>query len=236
MIEVKDLCKRYGKVQALRGIGARMGPGQITVVAGPNGSGKTTLIKSILGLVKPDSGSICLNGSILNGHHEYRSQIGYMPQVGNFPDNLKVSEVLELVASVRSGTQEKDVHLIDSLCLAGEMSKKVVNLSGGTRQKVSAVVAFLFRPQILILDEPTGGLDPTSGSILKKEILQAREQQKTVILTTHIMSEIAELADRIIFLCEGRVLFEGTVAELFRQTGESQLEEAFEHLTERGQE
>ncbi len=234
MIEIKDLRKRFGPIPALRGIDVLMNSGQVTVIAGPNGSGKTTLIKSILGLVKPDSGTIRLNGAILNGDHEYRSAIGYMPQVGHFPENLRASEILELVTSVRTDSPAGDNKLLQSLKLSGEMSKKVNALSGGTRQKLSAVVAFLFQPRILILDEPTGGLDPTSGGILKQAILKAKEADSTVVLTTHIMSEIEELADRIVFLCEGRVLFTGSKPELFERTGESTIEAAFGRLTDGG--
>jgi Cu-processing system ATP-binding protein len=183
MIEIRDLHKRFGPIPALRGIDVQMSPGQVTVIAGPNGSGKTTLIKTILGLVKPDSGTIRLNGATLNGGHQYRREIGYMPQVGHFPENLRASEVLELVTSVRTESPTGDNRLLQSLKLESEMSKKISALSGGTRQKLSAVVAFLFEPGILILDEPTGGLDPTSGGILKQAILQAKEADNTVVLT-----------------------------------------------------
>jgi len=234
MIEIKDLRKQFGPIPALQGIDVKMNSGQVTVIAGPNGSGKTTLIKTILGLVKPDSGEIRLNGAILNGDHQYRSAIGYMPQVGHFPENLRGLEVLELVTSVRADSPIGDNRLLQSLKLGGEMSKKVSALSGGTRQKLSAVVAFLFNPGILILDEPTGGLDPTSGAILKQEILRARKADSTVVLTTHIMSEIEELADRIVFLCEGRVLFTGSKPELLQRTGESTIEAAFGRLADGG--
>jgi len=231
MIEIKDLHKRFGPIHALRGVNVQMNSGQVTVIAGPNGSGKTTLIKAILGLVKPNSGRIRLNGAILNGQYQYRSEIGYMPQEGHFPENLRASEVLELVTSVRTDSPARDSRLIQSLKLESEMSKKVRTLSGGTRQKLSAVVAFLFQPRILILDEPTGGLDPTSGGILKQEILQAREADGTVVLSTHIMTEIEELADQIVFLCEGHILFAGSKVELLQRTGEATIEAAFGRLT-----
>ncbi len=230
MIEIKDLSKRFGPIQALCGVDVHMAAGEVTVIAGPNGSGKTTLIKSILGLVKPDSGSIQLNGVTLNGHHAYRSQVGYMPQVGHFPENLRASEVIQLVSSVRTDSPTTDDQLLQSLKLDGELSKKVGTLSGGTRQKLSAVVAFLFQPRILILDEPTGGLDPTSGRILKEKMIRAKTSGGTIVLSTHIMNEIEELADQIVFLFEGRVLFSGSKAELLKHTGETVVEAAFGRL------
>ncbi len=234
MIEIRGLRKRFGAIPALQGIDVLINSGQVTVIAGPNGSGKTTLIKTILGLVKPDSGEIRLNGAILNGDHKYRSVIGYMPQMGHFPENLRASEVLELVKSVRTDSPSGDNGLLRSLRLDGEMSKKVSALSGGTRQKLNAVVAFLFQPRILILDEPTGGLDPTSGGILKQEILRAKDADRTIVLTTHIMSEIEELADRVVYLVEGRILFSGPKADLLQRTSESTVESAFARLADGG--
>jgi len=138
MIVADRLTKRFGKTCALNGVSLRMQRGKITAVAGPNGSGKTTLIKTILGMVKPSGGSIMLNGTELNGQCAYRSEIGYMPQLGHFPENLKVVEVLKLIGSLRGGNDWLDNKLLIQFELDRELNKKVSSLSGGTRQKLNA--------------------------------------------------------------------------------------------------
>ncbi len=235
MVKVKNLHKRFGNLHVLKGIDLAFESGKITAVVGPNGSGKTTLIKSILGLVKPDGGEIYVDETVLNGTYEYRKWIGYMPQIGHFPENLRVEEIILMIKDLRRASDEDiDQELVRLFGLEKEFDKPMRTLSGGTRQKVSAVLAFSFHPQILILDEPTAGLDPVSSRILKEKILQERNRGKTIILTSHIMSEVETLADRIVFLLEGEIYYDGSPTRLKEDVGEQDLERSIAKMMEEG--
>jgi Cu-processing system ATP-binding protein len=226
MIDIKGLEKRFGRLEVLRELDAQIQENKITAIVGHNGSGKTTLIKCLLGLDKYDGGHITIKDFKLNGDWSYRSQIGYMPQVARFPENLTATEIITMISDLRTGSVTQADDLISYFRLSDEMSKPLKNLSGGTRQKVNAIVALMFNPDILILDEPTAGLDPISSSLLKDRIIAEKDAGKTVIITSHIMSEIQELADTILYLLDGKIFFDGPVDELIAQTGEKNLERA----------
>jgi Cu-processing system ATP-binding protein len=226
VIEIKGLKKKFGKLSVLDGVSFEIKPGSITAIVGPNGSGKTTLIKSMLGLVHTDGGEIRIGRHILSGDCAYRRDIGYMPQIARYPENLKVKELLAMLKDLRAGHEELDQELLETLQLEKEMDKPIRALSGGTRQKVSALVAFMFSPQLLILDEPTAALDPVSSSRLKDKIIKENRRGKTVILTTHNMNEIEELSENIVFLLEGRIFFQGLIHDLKGLSGEANLERA----------
>ena len=226
MISIQQLRKTYGKTRALNGITFDVPAGRVTAVVGPNGSGKTTLIKSILGLVTPDGGTISVFGDDISHSHAYRAGIGYMPQIARLPDNLSAEKAIALVKSLRGNTTDTDERLIDELELRPHLGKPLRALSGGTRQKVSAVTAFLFRPKAVILDEPTAGLDPVSSSRLKDRISEAKAGGAAIMLTSHIMSEIEELADDVAYLLDGNLLFHEPVAAVVGASEERNLERA----------
>jgi Cu-processing system ATP-binding protein len=226
MIQINSLNKSYGKLQVLSELDASIRDGSVTAVVGHNGSGKTTLIKCILGLTTYQGGEIFINEFKLNGGWEYRSGLGYMPQIASFPENLSVKEVIELIQDLRNTSNTKSEELMETFRLTQDLDKSLKTLSGGTRQKVNAVIAFMFDPGILILDEPTAGLDPLSTSILKDRVLHERSQGKTILITSHIMSEVQEMADRILYLLDGKIFFDGPVQELIDMTGEKNLERA----------
>lgn len=226
MIELKNIEKTFGKYQVLKDISLNIEPGKITAIVGPNGSGKTTIIKSILGLVKPDKGEILINNKSVIKEHLYRKDIGYMPQVASFPDNLTVTEVFNMISDLRKQSVNGNANLINILQLEPEMNKKIKTLSGGNKQKVSACIALMFNPKIIILDEPTAGLDPVASANLKKKIIEQRDAGKTIILTSHIMAEIEELSDNILFLIEGKIVFDGTLKNLVELSGQAKLENA----------
>ena len=230
MIDARNVEKRFGSLRVLRGLNLRVEPGTVTAIVGPNGSGKTTLIKCILGLVRPDAGEIELGGRPTAGSPDVRRTVGYMQQSGRFPENLTGREIITLLKQVRGASAETDEELIDLFEMDGELRKPIRTLSGGNRQKLGAVVAFLFRPDVLILDEPTVGLDPVASSTLQDKIIRARTAGCTVILTSHIMSEVEELADRMVFLLEGEVRIDGSVADIKREAGETRLERAVARL------
>lgn len=230
MIKINNLCKNYGDIIALNSINVSLVDEKLTYLVGPNGSGKTTLIKSILGLIKISSGEIFVDKLRLNGNFSYREKIGYMPQVASFPENLTVKEVIELIKNIRSSITNLDDDLINEFNLKKEFNKKIKALSGGTKQKLNAAIAFLFNPKILILDEPTAGLDPISSSLLKDKILKEKSKGKTILLTSHIISELEEVAEEIIFICDGLIFFSGEKNNLISSTGEKNLERAISKL------
>jgi Cu-processing system ATP-binding protein len=232
MIAARGLCKNYGAVPVLRDLDVEIARGRVTALVGPNGAGKTTFIKALLGLVRADSGLLTFDGVPVTHDHTYRARIGYMPQIARFPENLTAGELLALLRDLR-GEADADERLVGPFGLEPVLGKKLRVLSGGTRQKVNAVAAFLFSPDLFVLDEPTAGLDPVASGVLKERILGERAAGRTVILTSHIMSEIDELADDVAFLVEGCVRYSGSVAELKRTTGQRNLERAIAELMTR---
>jgi Cu-processing system ATP-binding protein len=229
-LRISGVAKRFGKLQVLEGVDSVLPEGRVTAIVGPNAAGKSTLIKCVLGLVRPDAGRIEVFGEPVGTDPAYRGRIGYMPQGAPFPENLTGHEVLRLVRKLRPGVTEVDDDLIHRFALAPELGKPIRTLSGGTRQKLNAVVAFLFRPSLVILDEPTAGLDPLASTILKEKVQDAVDRGVTVVLTSHIMSEIEALASEVLFLVEGKVHFQGTMEQLRRTTGEQRLEHAVARL------
>lgn len=223
MIQITQLEKRFGKLQVLRGVDAAFRGGEVVSVIGPNGSGKTTLIKCILGMVVPDSGEVIFNGASIAKSFAYRAAIGYMPQIGRYPENMSIGQLVDMMRDIRKESAATDEELLEAYSLHSMFAKKMHTLSGGTTQKVSAALAFLFNPQVLILDEPTAGLDPLSSEILKAKILRAKGDGKLVIITSHIMSEVDEIADKVMYLHEGKVGFYKTIPELKQETGEDKL-------------
>lgn len=234
MIRLTGLRKRFGQLDVLQGVDATFATGRVTALVGPNAAGKTTLIKTILGLTQPDSGSITVDGTVVNGHVSYRRRIGYMPQIARFPGNLTGAELLVMLERLRSDVLTPDRKLIETFGLEAELGKQLRTLSGGTRQKLNAVAAFLFSPDVLILDEPTAGLDPRASSTLKDRILSDRAAGRTFIVTSHVMAELEEVADDVIFLAEGQVRFSGTLENLKKTTLQVNLERAIAELMTRG--
>lgn len=226
MIRISNIIKKYNKLEVLKGIDAEISKGKVTAIVGPNGSGKTTLLKIILGLVKADFGTIEINGITINGDYEYRKNIGYMPQIARYPENLAVYEVLSMIKDLRNIKDSPEEKLLKDFELSGELNKAIRTLSGGNRQKLSAVISLMFDPKILIFDEPTAGLDPVISSRFKEIVIEEKNKGKTIILTSHIMSEVEELADEIIFLLDGKIYYKGSLNNLLLEKGEVRLERA----------
>ncbi|MCC5914718.1 MAG: ABC transporter ATP-binding protein [Balneolaceae bacterium] len=230
MIEISNLQKSFGSLEVLKGIDLAIPKGQATGIVGPNGAGKTTLIKTILGLVKQDGGSIRFNGKELDGDWLYRRDIGYMPQVARYPENMKVSELIEFMKGLRDQEAIYEQELITQFSLDSELDKPLRTLSGGNRQKVGATLAMMFNPPILFFDEPTAGLDPRSSHRFKERVAKEKENGKTVIITSHIMSELEQLTDHVIFLLDGRIRFNGAMKQLLTESGEERLESAIARM------
>ena len=234
MVEVRDLRKRFGALTALDGISLAIRPGEITSVVGPNAAGKSTLLKCVVGLVHPDAGEILIDGTVVNGDWLYRDKIGYAPQTPRFPETLSAKDLLAFLTSVRGVPARNGNRLVELFGLEPAMRRPLRYLSGGTRQKISLVIATMFDPKILVMDEPTVGLDPLSSRRQKQWLREERERGKTVILASHLMAELEELSDRLVFLLDGRVYFDGAPARALAATGERTLEAAIAKMMEDG--
>ena len=230
MIRIDGLAKRFGQLDVLQGVDLTIEAGRVTAIIGPNGAGKTTLIKIILGLARADRGSVRVMGEPVGDDPAYRTRIGYMPQIARFPQNLTGVELLAMLRDLRGGAAGTDDDLIRRFALEPELDKPLRTLSGGNRQKVNAVAAFLFDPDLVVLDEPTAGLDPVASGILKDKVRDERDRGKSFILTTHIMSEVDELADDVVLLHDGRVRFAGPVHDLKVRTRQLNLERAIAEM------
>ncbi|MBS1657518.1 MAG: ABC transporter ATP-binding protein [Chitinophagales bacterium] len=226
MLRLSHLSKSFGRLQVVKDLSVDFGRSQVVCLIGPNGSGKTTMIKCILGLVIPDEGKIVVNSHQVGRSWNYRRAIGYMPQINRFPDNIKVKQLFEMIKDIRQhrGDYDEELYRAFNIELIGE--KRMSTLSGGMRQKVNAALAFLFNPAILILDEPTAGLDPAASEILKEKILSCRTEGKLIVITTHNMSDVEELADQVMLLHDGTLKFYGQLSELKTKTGSNKLSRA----------
>ncbi|MCK5441964.1 MAG: ABC transporter ATP-binding protein [Maribacter sp.] len=225
MIRIENLHKKFGKNQVLSDLGLDIKGGGIFAVLGPNGSGKTTLIKSILGMVVPNKGSISVLDKSIKKNWKYRQEIDYLPQIANFPGNLKVKELIRMIKDLRQKESKED-ELIKTFGLETFLDKKLGTLSGGTKQKVNLVLTFMFDSPLIILDEPTTGLDPASLIKLKELILQEKGKGKTILITTHIMQFVEEMADEIVYLLEGDIYFKGSIQQLMANTQQTDFEHA----------
>jgi Cu-processing system ATP-binding protein len=232
MIKITGLTKRFGALHVLRDLDLQIAPGRVTAIVGPNGAGKTTLMKTILGLTRSDGGKILVDGERVGDDPAYRSHIGYMPQIARFPENLTAQELIAMLRDLRGDDAPIDDDLIARFRLDDQLRKPLRVLSGGTRQKVNAVLAFLFRPELLVLDEPTSGLDPVSSGILKEKIADVRAAGRSVIVTSHVLSDLDAMADDIAFLVEGRLRYTGSVHDLKLETRQLSLERAIAHVME----
>ena len=229
MIEFKNIHKRFGKLTVLDGLDLDIKEGGIFAILGPNGSGKTTLIKCLLGMVIPNKGEINFEGNTVLRKWNYRNNLNYLPQIANFPPNLTVQELINMVKNLRP-KESAELELIDKFGLKNFLNKKLGNLSGGTKQKVNIVLTFMFDSDLIILDEPTTGLDPISLIHLKELIQNEKAKGKTILITTHIMSFVNEVANEIVFLLDGKIYFKGGIEALKKQTNNDNLEQAIANL------
>lgn len=226
MIAIKNIYKKFGKFEVLNDVNLTFNKGECIALIGPNGCGKTTLIKSILGMVIPTKGDILFDQKSILKKYEYREQIGYMPQIGRYPDYMTVGQIIEMIKKIRNSDEDLDEDLIKAFEIEKIFDKQMRTLSGGTTQKVSAVLAFLFNPDVLILDEPTAGLDPLASEILKEKIIKEREKGKLILITSHLLSELDDMISQIIFMQDGKVHFHKTIADLLESTNEQKISKA----------
>lgn len=234
MLIATNVTKKFGRLTALDNVSAVCNRGQTIALIGPNGSGKTTFIKSLLGMVVPDSGFITFNQQNIIHDWKYRAAIGYMPQTGRYPENMTIGQVFDMMKDIRRQPDiEYDEELIHQFNLQGIMDKRMRALSGGTRQKVSACLAFLFKPEVLILDEPTAGLDPVSTEILKEKIRKEKQRGKLIIITSHILSDLDDIVTEVMYMQEGKLRFHTSLEQLKEDTGEQKLARAIAAIMQR---
>ncbi len=233
VIEVRDVWKSFKTVQAVKGISLKIAKGQFVALLGPNGAGKTTLVEMIEGIQKPDRGEITIMGKHWRGNEdELRHVIGLALQETRLIDKLRVTETLQLFASLFNLDRKRVDEIIQLVGLEDKRRSYVVNLSGGQRQRLAVGIALINNPAILLLDEPTTGLDPNARREMW-EILRKLKQisETSMILTTHYMEEAEKLCDYIIILDNGLILREGTIDQLL--TGSRSLDDLFVSLTGR---
>ena len=230
MIELINIKKNFGKTEVLKNVSLMLDAGQCIGLIGPNACGKTTMIKAILSMVIPSEGKILFNGNNIIGDVAYKNHIGYMPQIGRYPENMSIRQVVNMIKNIRKYNSPIDEELWHAFGLDPVSDKKMRTLSGGTTQKVSATLAFLFNPDILILDEPTAGLDPLAAEVLRDKIIKERQKGKLILITSHLLNELDELLSHVIFMQEGEVVLYKTTEDLYAETGEVKISKAISNL------
>ena len=227
MIEVKNLTKKFGKFTALDDLNLSFTNTKSIALIGPNGCGKTTLIKSILGLNVIETGDILVDGKSVKDDYRYRRDIGYMPQIGRYPENMSIGQTIKMIKDTRKISETHlDTELLENFELEKMYDKKMGTLSGGTTQKVSAVLAFMFDPKVIILDEPTAGLDPLASEILKNKIIKEKNRGKLIIITSHLLSELDDIVSEIVFMNEGKIIVQQSVTDLMTERKSEKISES----------
>ena len=221
MLEAKALRKSYGKVVALDGVSLRVGEGETVGLLGPNGAGKTTTVSIIAGLLRPDSGEVLIAGSRLRGDTDpIKRKIGLVPQDMALYGELSALDNLSLFAALyqldRATAKRAIAEALDLVGLANRGRDKVETFSGGMKRRLNLAGALLHDPQILLLDEPTVGVDPQSRNAIFDNLETLKRRGKTLIYTTHYMEEAERLCDRIVIIDHGKVIADDTLAGLHR--------------------
>ncbi|MGK7395424.1 MAG: ABC transporter ATP-binding protein [Candidatus Cyclobacteriaceae bacterium M3_2C_046] len=216
MIRIEKVSKRFKQVRAVKTLSLFIKQGEFLALLGPNGAGKTTLVEMIEGLQRPDQGKIEIDGLNWNDHQQQiRQHIGLSLQETRFIDKLTVKEIMDLFGSFYHLPPQRSDELINLVDLEAKRNAYAEHLSGGQRQKLALAVSLLNRPRILILDEPTTGLDPNARREIWNILLDIKKAKKTtMILTTHYMEEAEKLCDRIVIMNQGEILASGTLQEL----------------------
>lgn len=224
-LQIIQLTKKFGEQTALNQINIEIPKNEIIGLLGPNGAGKSTLMKSIVGVLNIDEGQILFNGKDITEHEiESKKKIGFLPENNPLYLDMYVKEYLNFVAEIHQIPKERIDEIIDLVGITPEKHKKILQLSKGYKQRVGLAQAILHSPDLLILDEPTNGLDPNQ-IIEIRNVIRKIGQEKTVILSTHIMQEVEALCSRVILIHEGNIIQDSPIEE-FKGRYEN-LEEAF---------
>lgn len=218
-VEVERLVKSYGAVRAVDEVSFSVAPGEAVALMGPNGSGKTTILRCVAGLLRADAGTVRMNGlDLRRDPREARRQFSFLPQQPGFPANLNAREVAAFHARLRNLPEERALAALREAGVSGEEAEKAVGaLSGGMRQRLSLAVAGLAPVRLMLLDEPTGSLDPEAALRLRRQARRWRDEGRALLFSTHVLDDVEELADRVVLLVDGRVVAEKTVKQLFAE-------------------
>jgi sodium transport system ATP-binding protein len=229
MIAAEGLHKRFGKTVAVDDVSFTARDGCVTALLGPNGAGKTTSLRMLYGLLRPDGGRALVDG-----------RLGVLPDVSGLYGRLTAREHLRYAARLQGlsarEAKTRTEELIDQLDMRGIADRRSAGFSQGERRKVALGRALIHDPRNVVLDEPTNGLDVPSTRAMRRSVRELAERGKCVLFSTHILQEVAAVCDRVVILARGRVVAEGTPAELLERTGRANLEDAFVQLigTEEG--
>ena len=228
MIEVNNLNKSFSDIPVLKEISFCIAEGTLAALLGPNGAGKSTLIKSVLGVINPDQHGLMKIGNQIRSRGIANSEDipGYMPQSPAFPRHLSVNEVIDFFESLNQTEPMQKESLISEMKMSDFMHKKINSLSQGMKQKVNILQCFMFDHSVFILDEPTSSLDPDMAYYLKNLLLQKKKEKKTILFTSHIMSEVEELADEMLILLDGRIILQDSPRNTIKRQRSKNLEEA----------
>lgn len=228
-LEIINLTKKFGEQTALNNINLEIKKNEIIGLLGPNGAGKSTLMKSIVGVLKTEDGQILFNGKDINENDiEAKQKIGFLPENNPLYLEMYVKEYLQFVADIHKISKEKVDAVIDLVGITPEKSKKISQLSKGYKQRVGLAQAILHAPDLLILDEPTNGLDPNQ-IVEIRNVIKEIGKEKTVLLSTHIMQEVEALCTRVILIHQGNIIQDSPISEFKGKYGS--LEEAFQQYT-----
>jgi ABC-type multidrug transport system ATPase subunit len=232
MIQYHGFGKRFGAVIAATEIDLVVAPGETVGLIGPNGSGKTTTLKALVGLVRPSSGRVTVDGrDAATAGREVRRLVGYLPQRLALPDGVTARNALRLCARLRGADANEVEALLARVELASAADRVVDGFSGGMRQRFGLAAALIGSPRVLALDEPSAALDPTGALLVRDLVAEARARGTTIILSSHDLTEVAVLADRVAVFAGGRVRAVGTLTELTTGTGARNLEEVYRRVT-----
>ena len=237
MIETKNLSMCYGDLQALDQLSLEIEKGEFFAFLGPNAAGKTTTIKLLTGLLRPTGGSARICGfDIQEKPLEAKRRIGYVPDVAEFYDKLTALEFMGFISDLfevpHEEAKKRTPELFDRFSLNSYAKQRVENLSHGTRQRLAIASALLHEPEVIIIDEPMVGLDPRNTRVVKEELRARADAGTTIFLSTHLLNVAEELADRIGIIDRGKLITEGTVAEIRERSSGGDLESVFLSLTE----
>lgn len=239
MIKAESLVRTFGSQTAVDNLSFEVRSGEIFALLGPNGAGKTTTIKLILGMLKPDSGSITFDGApVTTTDHTFKHRVGYVPENCALYDTLTGREFLEFVGHLhhlpKDTAQAKADQLLEALDLKQSANKLIRSYSKGMRQKILIVSAMLHDPDLIILDEPFSGLDANAVSVFKEILHEAARHGKALIFCSHILEVVERLVDRILIIKDGKELVTGTPEEIISRTGFATLDKAFNQHTGAG--
>jgi len=236
MIRINELSKSFGDKRAVDRLTMSVDPGEILGFLGPNGAGKSTTVKILTGLLRPDSGSASVAGfDVLISPLEAKRRLGYVPEQPIIYDTLTGDEYLDLVGSLHhlepASAKQRRAELLELFGLGDAKHQQIQEYSKGMRQKVVIASALLHRPEVLILDEPLDGLDANTALVMKELLRQLAAQGRTIMFSSHILEVVERICTRIVIIDKGRLVTQGTSAEICAASGVASLDEAFARLT-----